>query len=357
MQNFRSILRSINLTLDKGIYFFGRKLKIGHRASIYVVPYLGYASRERVYLKGRVLRRKPQAGVTIGSNKEKRTLLYCLRRWLTFEVRHAYIKVKIADETFLLTTDIEGYFKLDAAFSKPWENAKNGWNSIEMELVSVPWRKLEQKVDAEVLFRDNFEYGVISDIDDTVVQTEVTSLLKIKMLYIAIFKSAYDRNAIEGVGTFYRAMKKGPTGNANNPVFYVSKSPWNLYETFTEFFIINQLPKGPMQLRDFGLPYEQRPKSYRGHKYESMAHILTTFPEKPFILIGDSGEKDIDLFLQLSEAFPGQIQGIYIRDVQSEKRARRIRKLIEQNPQVEIQLIADYAQATKHAIAKGWIQA
>ena len=69
-----------------------------------------------------------------------------------------------------------------------------------------------------------------------------------------------------------------------NPFFYTSKSPWNLYAPLVEYLEVQQLPLGPLLLRDFGL----RPEKER--KRKAIEEILATYPKLKFILSGDSGE-------------------------------------------------------------------
>ena len=98
---------------------------------------------------------------------------------------------------------------------------------------------------------DKADYGVISDIDDTIIHTGVVSTLKWKVLLNSIFKSAASRIPLEGAAEFYHKLHRGRSGNNANPIFYVSHSPWNLYR-YLEFFLNqNAFPKGPILLRSF----------------------------------------------------------------------------------------------------------
>ena len=83
--------------------------------------------------------------------------------------------------------------------------------------------------------------------------------------------------------------------------------------------------------------------------------IIQTYPDFPFILIGDSAEKDADIYLSVARSFPGRVAAIFIRDVRSRKRAQRIRALIESAPDVNIHLIRNYGEAATHAAAAGLI--
>jgi len=83
--------------------------------------------------------------------------------------------------------------------------------------------------------------------------------------------------------------------------------------------------------------------------------ILSTYPSLPFILLGDSGEHDTDIYLEAARKNPGRILAIYIRDVQHERRAKRIKNLIKTAGDIEVRLVGSYAEAAEHARGKGWV--
>jgi phosphatidate phosphatase APP1 len=95
------------------------------------------------------------------------------------------------------------------------------------------------------------QFGVISDIDDTVIRTDATRLLR--MLKRTLLENARTRLPFEGVAEFYSGLHARRTVRALNPVFYVSSSPWNLYAVLTDFLEHQGIPLGPLMLRDWGI--------------------------------------------------------------------------------------------------------
>ena len=93
------------------------------------------------------------------------------------------------------------------------------------------------------------DYGVISDIDDTILHTGVVSSLKWRVLVNTIFKRARSRDALEGTANFYHKLHRGHSGKKSIPIFYVSHSPWNLYRYLELFLKTDNFPKGPILLR------------------------------------------------------------------------------------------------------------
>jgi phosphatidate phosphatase APP1 len=234
-------------------------------------------------------------------------------------------------------TDREGYFRLELKGS-----FRPGWNDVDLELL----HPAPAQVSARALVPDpQAKFGLISDIDDTVVTSNVAS--KTRMILTAALTNARTRKPFKGVAAFYRALHAGV-----NPVFYVSKSPWNLYAPIVEYLEVQALPLGPLMLRDFGWRAEKE------HKRKAIEEILATYPALKFVLSGDSGEQDPEIYADIVRRFPERIRAIYIRSV-SKKRVSEIMQLAAEVAKTGCQLVlAEEAEAAAvHAAAEGLIQA
>lgn len=360
-----------------------RRLGWGQDKPVTVANYLGFARPDYLYLTGRVLREK-----AISREEQDGMLQNFLKNFKRFNSRElpgAELEIEWAGRSFELITDAEGYFKLEQSFSEPLVppfsrsfstsagpdlTADNDtvaaspdpladlWQQAKISVRTIPGEAAVNHISySDVLMPviGQAEFGIISDIDDTVLQTDVTSLLKLRAMLHTILKNAGSRTAFAQVSDFYQALQLGPDGQGHNPCFYVSNSPWNLYDLLQDFLATNDLPRGPVLLRDFGLPYEEREENYRGHKAEMVERILRTYPKLPFILIGDSGEHDFHIYLAAAKKYPGQVRQIYIRDVQHRRRARRIQELMDMEQDVPARLVTSYAEAMDHARAQGLI--
>ena len=116
-----------------------------------------------------------------------------------------------------------------------------------------------------------------------------------------------------GVAAFYRALERGAGGSEANPIFYVSSSPWNLHDVIADFLDAQEIPVGPMLLRDWDIGREMM--RTRQYKLAQIREIMGTYPSLPFILVGDSGQEDPEIYGELVTEFPGRILAIYIRNV------------------------------------------
>jgi phosphatidate phosphatase APP1 len=94
------------------------------------------------------------------------------------------------------------------------------------------------------------------------------------------------------------------------------------------------------------------------HKLHWIRTLLETYPSLPFILIGDSGEADPEIYLKATQSYPGRIAAIYIRDVAPEARDRAIPAIAEQVRAAgsEMLLVRDTVEAAIHAASRGFIR-
>ena len=333
------------------------RLGWGRDKPVSVANYVGFGRPDYLFLTGRVLRDR-------GIRREERdglldNVVNNFKRFNSREVPGAKVRITWGNHEFERTTDAEGYFHVEHSTGAPEEEVASDhdlWQEAEITVLSTPQNgDMEVISHSDIVVPKTAEFGVISDIDDTILQTDVTSRLKLKTMVHTLLKNAGNRHAFAGVSDFYRALTLGKDGEGYNPFFYVSNSPWNLYDLLLDFLHLNHLPRGPILLRDFGLPSEDSTFSYKTHKADMVDKILTTYPHLPFILVGDSGEHDTDIYLEAARNNPERILAIYIRDVQSERRAKRIEALIEGNTDIPVKLVGSYEEALVDARGRGLV--
>jgi phosphatidate phosphatase APP1 len=328
--------------------------RLGLARPLRILPYRGYGTREQALLKARVLEdrhvRPPHLRRTLVGSA-----LASYQRYATREIGGARVAVHWGGKRWEGTTDDEGFLELWVA---PPEGVSPGWNQVELELLA-PEPEGAAVVSAPVLVVGaGAGLGVISDIDDTVIVTGVRHPLKRAW---ALFLTEHrTRLPFEGVDAFYAALRDGAGGQADNPIFYVSSSPWNLYEHLDEFLALHRIPAGPLLLRDWGLSrHGFAPGGGHGHKLEKIRGVLGTLGHLPFILIGDSGQEDAEHYRTIVREYPGRIRCVYIRNVPARaRRAAELARIAEEVRAAGSELVAvdDTVTAARHAAGKGWIR-
>jgi phosphatidate phosphatase APP1 len=348
-----SILYYIKQRISVSKLWLGKKL--GLVSSVIIIPYQGFGNGEELFFLGRVLMDRG-IGMSKLEDSKWRNFKKMYKRFMTWKIPAARVEAYYEGTTKSATTDEEGYFEFRIELPEPIIS-HNPWHQIRLELLDKLARNQEPPVVYGNVFvpSENVEFGVISDIDDTIVPTGATRLWR--MLKTTFLGNAQTRVPFPGVAAFYQALSKGLVGYENNPFFYVSSSPWNLYDFLLELMYIHNLPQGPLMLRDIGLSREHFfSGSHTEHKFVQIERIFDIIRDIPFILIGDSGQHDAEIYLQVIKDFPGRVKMVYIRDVDpsSHKKVLKIAGEIVKLG-VEMMLVADTIEAAGHAFSKGWI--
>lgn len=144
-------------------------------------------------------------------------------------------------------------------------------------------------------------------------------------------QNARGRVVMPGVPDLYRALQRGTTGADLNPFFYVSSSPWNFYDLLDQFLALHGIPAGPVMLQDYGVDDGKLIYApHDVHKRTQIEEIFRTYPYLPFVLIGDSGQRDPEIYRAIASRFPDRIRAIYIRDVTGSVRDAEVRAIAEE---------------------------
>lgn len=324
-----------------------------------IISFLSYGTSKRLYHRGRALEDE-----TIDL-EQKSLLALVLNTWKRFEtdeIKKTKLKITLPNnKVFYTKTDRDGYYKIDREI-EDIESLINteGWLNFEVSYDDATLKRSIQnqnKFPAEILIpNQNSDFGVISDIDDTILHTGVVSILKWRVLYNTFFKHAQNRTPLEGAAEFYHLLHKGPKGDKANPIFYVSHSPWNLYR-YLEFFLKkNNFPKGPILLRSFRTIFKKKSSTCKPEKQLEIENILKTYPSFSFILIGDSGEHDPDIYLEIVNTFPNRIKAVYLRSVNDSKKIKRVKSLLNDYNTTPVLLVDSSKDAILHARANGLIK-
>jgi phosphatidate phosphatase APP1 len=275
---------------------------------MHISAYRGYAARSQAFISGRVLDNR-SADKASDEDSFWRTLRNAYRRFETDEVPDVAVTVRFEGQEHTACTDAEGYYR----FELPRTGGAD-LPALSAEVRATLRGTVISATHEIVAPTSEAQFGVISDLDDTVIETNVTSFLTAaKLTFIG---NAKTRKPLEGVAALYAALQSGTAGRAVNPIFYVSSSPWNLYDLLVEFMDVNDIPHGPLFLRDYGLDRRKlfSAPSHR-EKLDRTLKIMSDFPELPFVLVGDSGQHDAGLYAEATTLHPTRIKAIYIRDV------------------------------------------
>ena len=300
-----------------------------------IQPYFGYRNRTRLILGARALRARDQ-GFTSGNRiRAMRTMV---SHFASREEAGIPVKLEIAGPDGTLVahegeTDREGHVRFDIPLEPEWDLPPDpAW-----EVVALRWANREgpQCIEGHVLVPgQKARLAVISDIDDTVIETGITGGMRtvLRNWRRILAEMPEERIAAPGVDSFYGSLGGGhvlPEGEVRpgkripatrRPFFYVSSSPWNLFSYLVAFMQAKNLPLGPLMLRDWGLDRATLGSSGHGeHKANAIAHLLAHFDTMRFALIGDDTQGDLPAYAKAIEHHPGRVAAVFIRTSAGEK--------------------------------------
>lgn len=331
------------------------RLGLGREKPARIEAYRGFGCPDRAWIKGRVLRGTAlppaEAADSVWVN-----LASMIQRFESDEVPFARVRVRFPGGEHVVTADEEGYFEAWVE-PRPELPAARLWHELALELVDAREGDAAAAVAPVMVPPASAAFGVLSDLDDTVVRTDATSV--VRMARNTFLGNARTRVPFPGVAAFYRALQAGTGDVGFNPVFYVSSSPWNLHDLLSDFLTIQKIPVGPLMLRDWGLtPGEGLPRGHGTHKLAQIRRVMDLFPSLPFLLIGDSGQEDPEIYHRVVHDYPDRVLAVYIRNVTPRpERAEAIRKLAAEVQEAGSTLLLadDTEAAARHAADSGWI--
>lgn len=330
---------------------------------IHIIPFRSYGTPNHLYAKGRALE---DENIDLTQKGFLPMLQIAYKRFWTDLIKNRPLILTFSDGRSIKTqTDIQGYYIVDQAVDSLLTLIdKDGYLKYKISFSEqFPGREIQHgnNFEGEILIPNaNAKFGVISDIDDTIIHTGLTSRLKWRVVKNTFFKRAEKRIPLDGAAEFYTELQKGKSGEDCNPIFYVSHSPWNLYHYLELFLRKNNFPKGSLLLRDFANPiknlFQPKTKGEKPEKQREILNILKTYPKLSFILIGDSGEHDPDIYLEIAEAHPERILAIYLRSVNHRRKMLRTEGLFEHYETVPVLLVKSSGAALHHAREMGFIK-
>jgi phosphatidate phosphatase APP1 len=282
---------------------------------VLLAPALGRP--DGVLLQGRVLKEAPSRGSTALSRN--------VRRLTAANWEGARVEVSFQGVAASVTSGHDGNFEVNL---RPPEGKRFPAGTAE---AVAKVEEVEARAPVEVI-PDSTPLLVVSDFDDTVAVTNVTS--PVKLVESALLKDSDTQAVVPGMAAFYGCLKQ-----PSAPAFaLVSGSPVQYLPRIRAFLSRHGFPAGfGLYLRDIG------PGTLSGYKQPAIRRLLQQFSQ-PVVLVGDSGEKDPEVYAQIRDEFPGRVKAIYIRDAGRTEDPGRFEGMV---------LFKDSGEAAGHAAAAG----
>lgn len=266
-----------------------------------IVPSVGYGTTSWVRVIGRALYKTDLFEELIGSGAE--TGAESIRGWRSFTsiaISHAAVTVTIGEQSFNVVADEGGVIdtRIEVSLEPGVHDVTMEMSGSEIAITSVYIVPPEQK------------YGVIVDVDDTVM---ITALPR---PFLAAWNSfvlnEHARIPTPGMAVLMDRIKNS---HPQAPFMYLSTGAWNITPALRRFLTRNGYPKGTFLLTDWGPTRDRWFRSGAQHKVNSLKRLVEEFPDINWILIGDDGQRDPDIYNGFAVRYPDNVAAILIRNL------------------------------------------
>jgi phosphatidate phosphatase APP1 len=293
-----------------------RKPRSPRVRKIMIDVYDGYGRTDFFEVSGRLYseRRVDEVNET---DSRLRNLVNTSKRFMINDAEQVWIEVTVQGRVHEVLSDAQGRFCV--AFDAG-DALSPGPSPVAVKLSSRNQKRMQAEIGTAMLILHephSNRVGIISDIDDTVLITQATS--KVKLLSNTFLRNYLTQQEVPGMSTLYRAIHYGPQGDGYDATHFVSSSPSHLYRRINQFLQYRQFPEGSIDLKRIGLGKTADSLfDHEGYKLGKIRRIFETFPKRRYVLFGDSGEHDPEIYRQIAQEYPGRVVGVYIHNVTGE---------------------------------------
>jgi len=258
-----------------------------------VAAFPGYGGAEWVRVLGRVLIVPPR--------RRDGGEYAAVRGWRSFAgipVGFAQVSITIAGVTHEVVADRGGV--VDAVIPA---RLTTGWQTFEMSVEAGPPTEARA-----VVVGSDVRFGVVSDVDDTVMVTALPRPL------VAAWNSfVVDEHARQPVPGMAVLMERLVREHAGAPMVYLSTGAWNVAPTLSRFLTRHVFPPGAILLTDWGPTHDRWFRSGTEHKLSNLRRLAAEFPHVQWLLIGDDGQHDDAIYTAFAQEFPANVRAVAIR--------------------------------------------
>ena len=302
------------------------------RKKYMIQVYLSFVTSSHLYIKGRVL--KNRFPMNFANQGPISSMFNTILRARSKEIPDIPIRCGFGEHNFDVMTDCEGYFEVFQNISTFASIPKK--IKIQGELKGGPI--VFDRVLSTYLY--DVPEGIISDIDDTLMVSKVRSFFKLKLLVNSVFINPFRRKPIENAAEALHRMLKNTEGQS--PMIYLSNSPWNIYDYLQDFLLYNAFPIGELLLRDMGFRVLRSKEINEYNKFIEIEKLLIAFKNTIFTLIGDTGEKDFDIYKTIMEKYPDRIKQIILNDAGNQKKIEEVKAYVATHARKNIHIVKGY---------------
>jgi len=266
-----------------------------------VICYTGYGTASRMRVLGRVVLGPRRSTSPLAKATEEFVKRRGFRNFITVPCVRAPFSISVDGRRVDGVSDRGGYIDMWVS----GHNLEPGWHRVEVQSAG------SKRVAADIhVVADDQQFGIISDIDDTVISTWLPRPLIAG--WNSFIRDESARQAVPGMAVLYHTLIDQ---FADAPIFYVSTGAWNTHGFLSRFLRRHNYPLGAMLLTDWGPTNTGWFRSGAEHKQDTMFALAKEFPGISWLLVGDDGQHDLELYSRFAARVPDRVRAIAIRQL------------------------------------------
>lgn len=267
-----------------------------------VVPATGYGGDGWVRVLARVLLRPPERRDSPREDSRG------WRRFVTASTSGVAVTVRVGETTHVVHSDRDGYLDVRLPADLP-----TGWTSVWLSLGEGHGEGEGGGEEREApihVVGPRTRLGLVSDIDDTVIVTMLPRpLLAFRNTFLL---PESERRPVAGMAELYRQVVDE---HPDVFVVYLSTGAWNTARPLTGFLERHGYPRGPLLMTDWGPTSEGWFRSGQAHKHAQLERLLEELPGLGWLLVGDDGQHDPEIYAAVAAQHPDRVLGVAIRQL------------------------------------------
>lgn len=280
---------------------------------LHAVVYPGLGDARGFSIEGRLIELRRDASERPRDNWWT-NLWRSVRRLVNDEQANAPLVLHSGARAWPVTTDAEGYFRLEAAVSDPVP----GWQRLEVRTLSGE-RLGEGRW---LMVPPENTLGILSDVDDTIQVSDVTD--KSQLLANTLLKNSTQRQAVAGMARYYHRQLATNPQPAAAAMIYLSASPRQLSGAIEQFLAHHRFPAGVLITKKVTNDADSEPLNDQvAYKTARIEAVFARLPHVRFVLVGDDGERDPETYDAIRKRHPQRVAAILIRRVHPDPRRQR----------------------------------
>lgn len=268
-----------------------------------ILGFTGYGTTSWVRVLARVLLAPP--GTTTGELRLGRGW----RRFLSASASGVQVRVTLDGQEHTIVSGRGGYIDtvLPLTSDEGWAEATLQVLGAQSPSVRVPLR----------ILGDSGGLGIVSDIDDTVLVTALPRPLV--AAWNTFVRHERRRRPVPGMSTMFSEIRRH---HGDVPLIYLSTGPWNVAPVLEVFLRRHGYPPGPLLMTDWGPTPDAWFRSGRTHKRAELGRLLTDLPQMQWLLVGDDGQHDPQIYGEVAARSPERIRAVAIRELTAGEQVR-----------------------------------